>query len=86
LALCQEYGVALSEVAIRYAVSHPDLATTIVGMSHTRHVQQNIRALDLRISEDLLERIELLVAPVKNMMWYEGKPENNIAGKQPVTK
>jgi L-galactose dehydrogenase len=78
LALCKAYGVELSEVAIRYAADHPAIATTIVGMSTTEHVKQNLKALDLRIPEGLLAEINKLVAPVKNRMWYEGKPENNI--------
>jgi L-galactose dehydrogenase len=81
LELCKPYGVHLSDVAIRYALDHPDIATTIVGMSNTNHVKQNIRALDFQIPEGLLAQIESLVAPVKNMMWYEGKPENNLSGK-----
>jgi L-galactose dehydrogenase len=81
LELCRQYGVDLSDVAIRYAADHPDIATTIVGMSNTRHVKQNIGALDFQIPEGLLAQIEALVAPVKNMMWYEGKPENNLSGR-----
>jgi L-galactose dehydrogenase len=78
LELCKSYGVALSDVAIRYALDHPDIATTIVGMSNTKHVKQNIQALDFQIPAGLLARIDSLVAPVKNRMWYEGKPENNL--------
>ena len=81
LELCRQYGVDLSDVAIRYAIDHPDIATTILGMSNTRHVKQNIGALDFQIPEGLLAQIEALVAPVKNMMWYEGKPENNLSGR-----
>jgi L-galactose dehydrogenase len=77
-ALCQEYGLALSDVALRYAVSHPVIATTIVGMSEQRQVEQNLHALQLTIPDELLRRIETLVAPVKNQLWFEGKPENNI--------
>ncbi|MBD2753010.1 aldo/keto reductase [Spirosoma validum] len=78
LALCREYGLALSDVALQYAVSHPVIATTIVGMSEQRQVEQNIRALQVDIPEELLQRIETMVAPVKNQTWFEGKPENNI--------
>ncbi len=82
LHLCKEYGVNLSDVAIRYAIDHPDIATTIVGMSHPSHVKQNLRALDFQIPDDLLEQINHLVAPVKNRMWFEGNPENNLPKKQ----
>lgn len=78
IALCQEYGLALSDVALQYAVSHPSISTTIVGMSEQRQVEQNLRALQLTIPQELLQRIEALVAPVKNQLWFEGKPENNL--------
>ena len=32
LACCKKYGVALSDVAIRYAIDHPFIASTIIGM------------------------------------------------------
>jgi L-galactose dehydrogenase len=81
--LCREYGVALSDVALRFALDHPAIATTIIGMSEQRQVEQNVRVLDFRIPDGLLDRIDALVAPVKNWMWFEGKPENNIP-KQPL--
>jgi L-galactose dehydrogenase len=83
LALCKAYGVDLSQVALRYAMDHPAIASTIVGMATMNHVTRNLNALDLQIPEGLLAEIEKLVAPVKNQMWYEGKPENNIGRKQP---
>ncbi|MHC4154061.1 MAG: hypothetical protein ACYST6_03915 [Planctomycetota bacterium] len=47
-------------------------------MSKLRHVEQNIKVLDFEIDPELLAKIEKLVAPVKNKMWFEGKPENNL--------
>lgn len=81
IALCRQYGVNLSEVAIRYALDHPDIATTIVGIFTTTHIIQNLKAIDLSIPDGLLEQIAKLVAPAKNQMWYEGNPENNIPKK-----
>lgn len=78
LAVCKKYGLALSDVALAYAVSHPRITTTIAGMCEVKTVSQNIRATDLVIPEDLLREIEILVAPVKNLMWFEGNPVNNI--------
>jgi len=76
--LCREHGVALSDVALRFALDHPAISTTIIGMSEQRHVEQNVRVLNLNIPDGLLDKIAELVAPVKNWMWFEGKPENNI--------
>ena len=78
LELCANYGVKLSDVAIRYALDHPDITTTIVGMCDLSVITQNVSVLDFRIPDGLLDEIETLVAPVKNQMWYEGKAENNI--------
>lgn len=78
LKLCSEYSVKLSDVAIRFALDHPDITTTIVGMCDLATSRENVSVLDFRIPDGLLEEIHTLVAPVKNQMWYEGKPENNI--------
>jgi L-galactose dehydrogenase len=76
--LCQSYGLRLSDVAMKYAMDHPQIATTIVGMSEVYMVRQNLGAIDLEIPNELLEKISTLVEPVKNRMWFEGKEENNI--------
>ena len=82
-ALCRQHGVDVAEVAMRYAFDHPYVAATIVGMSKMRHVESNLRALDFTIPAGLLDKIKTLVAPVKNMMWFEGRPENNIPPSDP---
>lgn len=85
LKLCAEYGVSLSDVANRYALDHPDIITTIVGMSKLTNIEQNVRVLDFKIPDGLLKRIEIMVKPVKNKMWFEGNPENNIS-KQKIAQ
>jgi L-galactose dehydrogenase len=77
-ALCRASGVDLADVAMKFCLDHPHVATTIVGMSKVRHVESNLRALDLKLLKGLLAEIAAMVAPVKNMMWFEGRPENNI--------
>ncbi len=77
-AACKQYNLALSDVALSYAVAHPHIATTIAGMCEVKTVSSNIKATDLEIPAALLHEIEKLVAPVKNLMWYEGNPANNI--------
>ena len=78
VALCREYGVNIADVAMRYSLDYPDVATTIVGMSKLRHVVSNVKVLDFKNDPELMAKIEELVAPVKNKMWFEGKPENNM--------
>lgn len=81
LACCNKYGVELSDVAIRYAIDHPFISSTIIGMCDEANVKKNTGVLDFSIPEGLLDEIEEMVAPVKNSMWFEGMPENNLSGK-----
>jgi L-galactose dehydrogenase len=83
VALCRAYGVDLADVAVRYCLDHPYIATTVVGMSKQRHVASNVKALNFQIPDGLLEKIGKIVAPVKNKMWFEGRPENNIGNVPP---
>jgi L-galactose dehydrogenase len=77
-ALCREHGVNVADVAMRFALDHPYVATTIVGMSKLRHVEQNVKVLGFKNAPELMAKIEKLVAPVKNRMWFEGRPENKM--------
>lgn len=82
--LCREkYGVDIAQVAMRYALDYPYLATTIVGMSKVNSVKSNLEALDFKIPDGLLEELGPIIAPIKNKMWFEGLPENNI-GNVPI--
>ena len=78
IALCKRHGVDIADVAMRFALDHPTVATTIVGMSKVRHVESNAKAVDLKIDPELMRQVVEMLAPVKNRMWFEGKPENNI--------
>ena len=83
LECCRKYGVALSDVAIRYAIDHPFIASTIIGMCDQHNVKKNAGVVEFSIPEGLLDEIDRIVAPVKNTMWFEGMPENNISRKNP---
>lgn len=78
LNICQKYGVRLSDVAMRFAMDHPTIATTIVGMCRMTSIQKNIASLDFKIPAGLLEELTAAIEPVKNLMWFEGEEVNNI--------
>jgi L-galactose dehydrogenase len=81
--LCASHGLNLADVAMRFCLDHPSVATTIVGMNSVQQVKANLKAMDLTISDELLADIHAMVKPVKNMMWFEGLPENNIPPQDP---
>ena len=83
-AACNKYGLKLSDVAIAFATAHPDIASTIVGMCDEENVMKNTKALDCVIPPELMAEIDALAAPVRNLMWYEGMPENNLTDNAPL--
>src|SRR5438552_9297215 len=49
-------GMSLSELALRFVLSHPAVSTTIVGMRKLEHVRQNIGLIDRGpLSPELLQ-------------------------------
>ena len=74
---CQKHGLLVADVALRFCTDHPDVATTLVGMSRPDHVERNIRGISKANNPEVLREIEEIVAPVKNVTWPCGRPENN---------
>lgn len=62
-----------------YAIEHPDVTTTNIGMSKMKNTENNIKVLGFQIPDGLLHEIEKIIKPVKNKMRFEGNPETNIS-------
>jgi L-galactose dehydrogenase len=75
-AVCREAGLRVADMALRFCLSYPNVASTLVGMSRPRHVEQNLKSMDLEIPPDLWKKIQALGEPVKNRVWITGRPEN----------
>jgi aryl-alcohol dehydrogenase-like predicted oxidoreductase len=54
----QKHGVSLTTVALRYVLDRPAVAGVIVGARHAGHLDENLRALDLRLDDEDLGLIE----------------------------
>jgi len=74
---CRSRGVRVADVALRFCLDHPYVSTTLVGMADPGHVMENVRALDFEPDPELMAGIQRLVAPVKDVTWPSGRPENN---------
>ncbi len=79
--LCARRGVRVADVALRYCIEHPYVATTLVGMSRPDHVERNVEGIMKPIDPELLAEIRAVVAPVANITWPSGRPENNDYGE-----
>jgi L-galactose dehydrogenase len=77
---CRSRGVNIADLALQFALQHDVVATTLVGMSKTRHVDQNIRAVGMVPDPELLADVLSMIRPVANVVWKEGRPENDDPG------
>jgi L-galactose dehydrogenase len=76
-------GARITDVALLFALAHPYIATTCVGMKSVEEVTQNLEVLGGALDEELLAGIDEIVAPVKNLNWTQGIPEYYDPGSVP---
>jgi L-galactose dehydrogenase len=74
-----ERRIAPSLVSLRFCIDYPHAASTLVGMSSVQEVQQNVAALSYQLDASLVQQIDALVAPVRDLTWPSGRPENSDA-------
>ncbi|HSN77859.1 MAG TPA: aldo/keto reductase [Anaerolineae bacterium] len=80
---CRGRGVDLAALAMQFALAYGDVATTLVGMSKVSHVESNLKAVGVAPDPELLAQVQALIAPVADVIWLEGRLENNDPGAVP---
>jgi L-galactose dehydrogenase len=76
VALCRDLGLDPSVVALKFCLDHPQVASTLVGMSTRAHVDANLKALAFELTPDLLATIRQSAAPATDTVWPSGRSEN----------
>ncbi len=74
--LCKQHGADPAVVALRFCLNHPYAASTLVGMATAEQVRNNLQALETEVDPALLNGIQQIVRPVKDVVWTSGRPEN----------
>ena len=74
---CRARGVDLADLALRFALANPDVASTFVGISSEAELRANLASADQPIDPLLLSEVQAILAPVKDRTWPSGIPENN---------
>ena len=67
----------LAKLALQFSVSHPDIHTTIVGTANPNRILENIRQIEEPIDLSLLEKVQEILKPIRNVTWPSGRSENN---------
>ena len=77
---CRERGVDIADLAMQFALRHDYVATTLVGMSKVRHVDNNVKSVGVAPDPEILAEVLQMIEPVANVVWVEGRPENQDPG------
>jgi voltage-dependent potassium channel beta subunit len=56
--LAEEAGITTAQLALAWILRHPEISSAITGATKPRHVEENVEAAEMDLSDDVLERIE----------------------------
>ena len=76
-AFCREHGGDIAQLALQFSLSNPDIATTLVGTASPLNLEKNLAWMESPPDPDLLAGVQKILAPVHNLAWPSGLPENN---------
>ncbi|HEY1778414.1 MAG TPA: aldo/keto reductase [Solirubrobacteraceae bacterium] len=62
-ALAEEAGITLIEMAIAFVIRHPAVTAAIIGPRTIEHLESQLTAADVTLSQDVLDRIDEIVPP-----------------------
>ena len=61
--LAQQSGIALTHLALAFTLAHPGVTAAIIGPRTGAQLDELLAGADVRLSADILDRIDALVAP-----------------------
>ncbi|MGI8414486.1 MAG: aldo/keto reductase [Solirubrobacteraceae bacterium] len=65
--LAQEAGISLIEMALAFVMRHPAVTAPIIGPRTMEHLESQLSAVEVELSDDVLDRIDEIVAPGENL-------------------
>lgn len=75
--LCKAADTDLGTLALQYAMANPDIHTHIVGTASPDRVLANLADAAEPLDQALLAKVLAILAPVHNLTWSSGLPQNN---------
>jgi aryl-alcohol dehydrogenase-like predicted oxidoreductase len=65
--LAEEAGITLIEMALAFVVRHPAVTAAIIGPRTMEHLESQLPAADVQLTDDVLDRIDEIVPPGVNL-------------------
>jgi len=75
--LCEDNGVDIAQLALQFSCENPNITTTVAGSANPNNIRKWAEWLAKPIDRGLLEQVQAIFAPVKNLGHKEGLAENN---------
>ncbi|HWA11258.1 MAG TPA: aldo/keto reductase [Opitutaceae bacterium] len=73
---CRSVGTDIVKLAIQFATSHPDIATTLVGTASPENIRKNVAYAEEPLDRELLARVLDVLRPIRNHNFTRGRTEN----------
>jgi aryl-alcohol dehydrogenase-like predicted oxidoreductase len=61
--LAEEHGITLIEMALAFVIRHPAVTAAIIGPRTIEHLESQLTAADVELSDELLDKIDEIVPP-----------------------
>jgi aryl-alcohol dehydrogenase-like predicted oxidoreductase len=71
-ALADEAGITLIELALAFVIRHPAVTAAIIGPRTMEHLESQVTGADVTLSDEVLARIDEIVAPGVNVSPIDG--------------
>ena len=65
--LAEEAGITLIEMALAFVIRHPAVTAAIIGPRTMEHLESQLTAADVQLSDDVLHKIDEIVPPGVNL-------------------
>lgn len=65
--LAEEAGMTLIELALAFVIQHPAVTSAIIGPRTMEQLESQLRATEVQLDDDLLDRIDEIVSPGVNL-------------------
>jgi aryl-alcohol dehydrogenase-like predicted oxidoreductase len=75
--LCDRKGIDIASLAVRFCVENPDITTTVAGTANPANMANILKWIEEPLDRGLLEEVRQVLAPVENILWPVGRPENS---------
>lgn len=66
---CKSKGMSIEQLAVKYSVSNPRIATTLFSTSRPEAVLQNIKWIEEALNEELLDEVHAILEPRFRDTW-----------------